>query len=86
MHPSHDMHFGDGLSVITLHDIQHLLLAELPALVPVRVYPRIGTELAGEYTHIRGLDMEIAVEIGLVAMFSLPDVIGQAAEIGEIVI
>src|SRR5258708_760785 len=83
MYTSYNMYFRHRLAVIALHDIQHLFLAELPALIPVGIQAGIGAELAGEHTKICGVHIEIKVEIGLVPLQFLADVVRQGAQIGE---
>src|SRR4051794_5105734 len=82
MNAAYDMHLRDGLAVIAFYDVQHLLHAQLPTLVAMRIQTGIGTKMTGEYAHIGGLDMEIAVEIRLIAMLALPYMIGKGAEKG----
>jgi hypothetical protein len=79
MNASHDMHFRDRLAIVFFYDVQHLVNAELPAFFPVRIEPGIRTKSAGEYANIGGLDMEISVEIGFIAMQPFPHVIGKGA-------
>src|SRR5258708_35580289 len=83
MYTSYNMYFRHRLAVIALHDIQHLFLAELPALIPVGIQAGIGAELAGENTKIGGVYIENTVEISLVPVQFFADVVCQGAPIGE---
>ncbi len=68
MHAANDVHFGNGLVVVFLHDVQHLVYAEFPAVLPVFVKPGVRAEFAGEHANVGGLYMEIAVEVSFVAV------------------
>src|ERR1700754_2482333 len=80
MNAADDMDLCNGLTVVFLYDVQHLLLGQLPAFVTVGIYPGIGAEIAGEDTDIGWLDMKIAIKIGLVPVFAFADVIGERSE------
>jgi hypothetical protein len=80
VYATHDMHFGDGLSVIFLHDVEHVLEAEFPSFLPMRIEPGIGTELAGEHADIGGFDVEVPVVIGGISVTGFPDGIGQGTQ------
>jgi hypothetical protein len=43
------------------------------------VQARIGAKVAGKDAYIRGFDMEVAVEEGVVPMLLLPHIISQSA-------
>jgi hypothetical protein len=83
MDATYDVNLRDGFAVVFLYDVQHLLLGQLPAFVAVGIDPGIGAEIAGEDTDVGGLDMEIAIEIGLVAVFAFADIIGEGAQEGK---
>jgi hypothetical protein len=83
MNPAYDMYFRDGFAIVTLYDIQHLLLGQFPAFVTMGVNPGIRAEITGEDTNIGGFDMEIAVEIRLVAVFPFPHMIGERSQQGK---
>jgi hypothetical protein len=77
MNTAYDMYFRDGLPVISFYDVQHLIDTQFPSLFFFGIEPGVGAEFAGKHADIRGLDMEIAVEIGFVAVQAFSDKIGQ---------
>ncbi len=83
MNATHDMHFGDGFAVVAFYDVHHLVDAQFPAFFAVGVKAGIGAKIAGEHAHVGGLDMEIAVEIGFIAVAFFTYVVGKRADKGE---
>src|SRR5947209_5090027 len=77
------MDFRDGFAVVFFYDVEHLLLGQLPAFVAVGIDAGIGAEIAGEDADVGGLDMKIAIEIGLVAVFAFADIIGEGSQEGK---
>jgi hypothetical protein len=68
MYAAYDMHFRNGLPVITLYDVEHFLLGELPSFIAMLVLARIGAEVAGKDADIGRFDVEIPVEIDFIAV------------------
>ncbi len=78
MQPPDDMKFGDRLTVPGRRGFERLLKRH--RVGPGRIFLAAeGAKAAGRDAHIRGIDMAIDVEVGLVAMHALADVIGHPA-------
>src|SRR5690606_4093267 len=79
MHSSHDVYFRNRLTIVLLHDVEHLVNCKFPAFFPMCVEPAVRAEIAAEHTDVGGFDMKVAVEVRAVAMLLLAYVIREAS-------
>ena len=79
MYASDDMHFGQALSGMVAGDPLDLFQGVVPRL-GTSLRTAVGTKITVEHAQVRGFDVEIAVEIDLVAAHALLAPGGQLAQ------
>ncbi len=57
------MHLSYRYAVVFSNHIHHLLQAEFPTFVTMRVKSGIGTKRAGKHAHVPRLDIEIPFDL-----------------------
>jgi hypothetical protein len=84
-YPAHDMNFRHGLPVVLFDDIEHIVHRVFPGrhIAALLDQAGIGTEFAVVDAQIRRFDMEIAVEIGAIAILALAHVVGQYPQVAQ---
>ena len=83
-HPPHDMGFCNRLVIVFAYHLHELVHAVLPAFFALFVLAGIRTKGTGIEAHIGRLKVEIAVEVGAIAVALLTQVIGQHGEVGRL--
>jgi hypothetical protein len=83
MNATYDVYLCYRLAVILFYNINHVLHGQLPPFIAVCVKAGIGAELTCVHANICRLDMEISIEVSVVAVHSLPHMIGKHAKEGE---
>ena len=71
------VHFCNWLAIVLANDVEHLLHAHFPAIIAVLVLAGVGAEVAGEYTNVCGLYMEVAIEIDFAVVQPAGNMISQ---------
>lgn len=79
-YPADDMDLRHRLIVILADDVHHLIHRVLPAFFPLLDQPGIGAEGTGIEADIGRFNVEIPVEVGLVAVFALANGIRQGTD------
>src|SRR5437763_8726103 len=77
MNATNDVHFCFQLAIIFFYDVEHIIHTQFPSFFALRIEPRIRTEMTGEHTNIRGLNMKIAVEKSMIAVKFFAHKIGE---------